>query len=155
MVQRQIAVIDLEGEDVDRGAVDAAAGIRPAVDAARVAFDQATDLDALARAKTEHLGDKAPIALARQAWAQAAALIASGQHQLVILDELTYLCSWGWVPVDEVVRAVRDRPRHVNIVITGRDAPQELIDIADTVTEMHHVKHAYDQGILAKRGIDY
>jgi cob(I)alamin adenosyltransferase len=95
------------------------------------------------------------IDLGRQAWAQAAALIASGDHQLVILDELTYLCSWGWVPTADVVAAIAGRPRHVNVIITGRDAPQELIDLADTVTEMRHVKHAYDSGILAKRGIDY
>lgn len=95
------------------------------------------------------------IDLARAAWAEAAAIIANGDHDLVILDELTYLCSWGWVDTADVVRAIRDRPRHVNIVVTGRDAPQEIIDIADTVTEMRHVKHAYDAGILAKRGIDY
>jgi ATP:corrinoid adenosyltransferase len=53
------------------------------------------------------------------------------------------------------VAAIRDRPAHVNVVITGRDAPAELIDVADTVTEMREVKHAYQQGIRAKRGIDY
>ena len=95
------------------------------------------------------------IDLARAAWAQAAALIAGGEYDLVILDELTYLCSWGWVPTEEVVEAIVSRPRHVNLVITGRDAPQAIIDVADTVTEMRHVKHAYDAGIVAKRGIDY
>jgi cob(I)alamin adenosyltransferase len=95
------------------------------------------------------------IQLAREAWAQAAAILAAGEHQLVILDELTYLCTWGWVPTDEVVAAIVQRPRHVNVVVTGRDAPQAIIDIADTVTEMRHVKHAYDSGIMAKRGIDY
>ena len=86
---------------------------------------------------------------------QAAELIAAGEHELVVLDELTYLCTWGWIDTDEVVAAIRDRPAHVNIVITGRDAPAELIDVADTVTEMREVKHAYEQGIRAKRGIDY
>jgi len=95
------------------------------------------------------------IALAREAWGQAAELIAGGEYDLVILDELTYLCSWGWVPTEEIVAAVVNRPRHVHLVITGRDAPQALIDVADTVTEMRHVKHAYDAGIVAKRGIDY
>ncbi|HAP78431.1 MAG TPA: cob(I)yrinic acid a,c-diamide adenosyltransferase [Acidimicrobiaceae bacterium] len=95
------------------------------------------------------------IALARDAWGQAAELIASGEFDLVILDELTYLCSWGWVPAADIVEAIVNRPRHVNLVITGRDAPQALIDVADTVTEMRHVKHAYDAGIIAKRGIDY
>ena len=95
------------------------------------------------------------IDLARAAWDQAAALITSGDHELVILDELTYLCAWGWVDTAKVVDVIRNRPSHVNVVITGRDAPQEFVDLADTVTEMRHVKHAYDAGILAKRGIDY
>ena len=73
----------------------------------------------------------------------------------MILDELTYLCSWGWIDTDEVVATVTGRPDHVNIVITGRDAPTALIDIADTVTEMTEIKHAYQQGIRAKRGIDF
>jgi cob(I)alamin adenosyltransferase len=88
-------------------------------------------------------------------WAHAAGLIAAGAHDLVVLDELTYLCTWGWIPTSAVVAAIRDRPSHVNIVITGRDAPAELIEVADTVTEMREVKHAYRQGIRAKRGIDY
>lgn len=95
------------------------------------------------------------IELARAAWRTAAEVIAAGEHELVILDELTYLCTWGWIDTDEVVAAITGRPRHVNVIVTGRDAPQALVDIADTVTEMRHVKHAYDNGILAKRGIDY
>jgi cob(I)alamin adenosyltransferase len=95
------------------------------------------------------------IALARNAWELAAGLIAAGEHELVILDEVTYLCAWGWVPTAEIVGAIASRPRHVNVVVTGRDAPPELIDIADTVTEMREVKHAFQRGINAKRGIDY
>ncbi|MBS31322.1 MAG: cob(I)yrinic acid a,c-diamide adenosyltransferase [Actinomycetota bacterium] len=93
--------------------------------------------------------------IAREGWEQAAAVISGGDHQLIILDELTYLCSWGWIDTAEVVDTIKQRPDHVNIVITGRDAPQDLIDIADTVTEMTEIKHAYAQGIRAKRGIDY
>ncbi|MFZ4811398.1 MAG: cob(I)yrinic acid a,c-diamide adenosyltransferase [Ilumatobacteraceae bacterium] len=93
--------------------------------------------------------------LARDGWAKAAALLASGEYQLVILDELTYLANWAWIDGDEVVRDLRDRPAHVSVIVTGRDAPQSIIDIADTVTEMRNVKHAYDRGIAAKRGIDY
>ncbi len=94
-------------------------------------------------------------ALARAGWADAARLLTAGEHQLVILDELTYLCTWGWLDTAEVAAAVRDRPAHVNVVITGRDAPQELIDVADTATEMRVIKHAYDRGIQALRGVDY
>ncbi|MDO8362558.1 MAG: cob(I)yrinic acid a,c-diamide adenosyltransferase [Actinomycetota bacterium] len=95
------------------------------------------------------------IALAREAWAQAAAIIAAGQHELVILDEVTYLCTWGWVPTEEIVAAIVNRPPHVSIVVTGRDAPQEIIDVAHTVTEMREVKHAFQAGFTAKRGIDF
>jgi cob(I)alamin adenosyltransferase len=59
------------------------------------------------------------------------------------------------VSLDEVVRTLRERPADVNIIITGRDAPPEIIEVADTVTEMRKVKHAYDRGIMARRGIDY
>ena len=93
--------------------------------------------------------------VAQRAWDIAARVIAAGAHRLVILDELTYLCTWGWVDTAAVVSALRDRPSDVNVIITGRDCPPELIEIADTVTEMRKVKHAYDQGITAKKGIEY
>ena len=73
----------------------------------------------------------------------------------MILDEVTYLLNWGWIDTDEFVATIRDRPRKTNVVATGRDAPTALVDLADTVTEMREVKHAYRQGIRAKRGIDY
>jgi len=92
---------------------------------------------------------------ANEGWAAAKALITAGEHRLVVLDELTYLCSWGWIDQSDVIATIVDRPDHVNVVVTGRDAPAELIEIADTVTEMTEVKHAYQQGIRAKRGIDY
>lgn len=94
-------------------------------------------------------------AVAREAWRHAAAVIAAGAHQLVILDEVTYPINWGWIDGDEVASALRDRPEKVNVVATGRDAPAALVDVADTVTEMRKVKHAYDTGIRASRGIDY
>jgi cob(I)alamin adenosyltransferase len=88
-------------------------------------------------------------------WRQAVGIIDAGEHQLVILDELTYLMTFNWLPVADVVAAIAARPSHVNIIVTGRDAPAELIELADTVTEMREVKHAYRQGIRAMRGIDY
>ena len=94
-------------------------------------------------------------ALAQAGWKQAADLLAAGAHHLVVLDELTYLCNWGWLDTVEVAEAIRGRPEHVSVVVTGRDAPDELIEVADTVTEMRSVKHAYDRGIRALRGIDY
>ena len=94
-------------------------------------------------------------AVAGAAWKQAADLINAGEHRLVVLDEITYPMNWGWIDTDAVVQTIRDRPKNVNIVATGRDAPAALVDVADTVTEMRNIKHAYDAGIVAKKGIDY
>lgn len=93
--------------------------------------------------------------IAAEGWAQAKEILAAGQHQLVIFDELTYLPKYGWLDIDEIVGPIRDRPRHVNVIVTGRDAAAELMDLADTVTEMREIKHAYKQGIRAMRGIDF
>jgi cob(I)alamin adenosyltransferase len=92
---------------------------------------------------------------AQQSWKTARALIEAGEHDLVILDELTYLMNWSWIDAAEVIEVLRSRPPKMNIIVTGRDASDELIEIADTVTEMREVKHAYRAGIRAKRGIDY
>ena len=94
-------------------------------------------------------------ALAQKAWQEARTRVSSGDFDLVILDEVTYPMVWGWVSTDEVVRSLQERPRHVNVIATGRDAPPELVAIADTVTEMQKVRHAYDRGVQARRGIDY
>jgi cob(I)alamin adenosyltransferase len=94
-------------------------------------------------------------AVAREAWRSAAELIAAGEHRLVILDEITYPMHWGWIDTAEVVETIRSRPEDVSIVATGRDAPPELREIADTVTEMVSRKHAFDQGIAAMRGIEF
>ena len=92
---------------------------------------------------------------ARAAWRLAAASIKGGAYQLVVLDEITYPMNWGWIDGNEVVETIRNRPDRVNIVATGRDAPAELVEVADTVTEMVKVKHAYDRGIRARRGLDF
>ena len=94
-------------------------------------------------------------AIAREAWRSAKNLILAGEHRLVICDEITYAINWGWIDGDDVIATLAARPANVSVILTGRDAPQPLIDIADTVTEMRKVKHAYDAGIIAKRGIDY
>ena len=94
-------------------------------------------------------------AVAREAWRAAAHLISAGAHRLVVLDEITYPINWGWIPASEVVSVIKSRPAVVNVIITGRDAPDEVVDIADTVTEMRNRKHAFDSGIKAIRGIDF
>ena len=94
-------------------------------------------------------------AIARAAWEHAQSLIASADYDLIVLDEVTYPINWGWIDVDEAVSTLRDRPDQVNVILTGRDAPAPIVDIADTVTEMRKVKHAFDRGVMARRGIDY
>jgi len=97
----------------------------------------------------------ASIAAARAAWDEAARTIAAGKHRLVVLDEVTYPMTWGWIETDAVVEAIRSRPPQVSVVLTGRDAAEALVQAADTVTEMVSRKHAFDQGIGALKGIDF
>jgi cob(I)alamin adenosyltransferase len=78
-----------------------------------------------------------------------------GEYDLLIFDELTYPLNWRWIETEPVLNALVNRPRNVHVVVTGRDAPQALIDIADTVSEVRNVKHAYQKGFKAKRGIDF
>ena len=92
---------------------------------------------------------------AAAAWQLAAAAIVGGEYQLIVLDEITYPMNWGWIDSQVVIDAIRTRPAQVNIVATGRDAPTALIEVADTVTEMVKIRHAYDRGIKARRGIDF
>jgi cob(I)alamin adenosyltransferase len=91
----------------------------------------------------------------REAWRVAAEKLASGNYDLVILDEITYAVTFGWIPVEDVVQAITGRAPHTHVVITGRDAHPALIEVADTATEMRKIKHAYDQGIPARRGIEF
>ena len=91
----------------------------------------------------------------RHAWEVAAGMLSSGDYDLLILDEITYAVKYGWVPAADVAGAISSRAPRTNVVLTGRDAAQELVEVADTVTEMVKVKHAYDRGIKAKKGIEY
>jgi len=92
--------------------------------------------------------------LARDGWARAEATIRAGEHFLVVLDEIMYPLRYGWLPLEPVLQALRERPAHVHVVLTGRNCPPELIDLADTVTEMALIKHHYQAGVPAQRGIE-
>ena len=94
-------------------------------------------------------------ATAVEAWRHARSLLEADDHRLVVLDEVTYPVNWGWLDVNEVVTAIRDRAPKVNVVVTGRNAPEQLVAVADTVTEMRNVKHAYEAGLRALKGVDY
>ena len=92
---------------------------------------------------------------ARDGWAEISRRIAVGQHDFYVLDEFTYPLKWGWIDVDEVIATLADRPGRQHVVITGRDAPQALIDAADLVTEMRKVTHPMDAGQKGQRGIEW
>lgn len=94
-------------------------------------------------------------AVAQEAWRHAKEVILAGAHEVVILDEITYPMNWGWIEVDDVVSTLAARPANVSVVATGRNAPDALVDVADTVSEMRKLKHAYDTGIMARKGLDY
>ncbi|MGH8200968.1 MAG: cob(I)yrinic acid a,c-diamide adenosyltransferase [Steroidobacteraceae bacterium] len=91
---------------------------------------------------------------AQAAWAVAAALLRDTQVSMVVLDELNIALRYRYVPLDAVITAVRARPAHQHVVITGRGAPPELIELADTVTDMRVVKHAFDAGVRAQPGVE-
>jgi cob(I)alamin adenosyltransferase len=94
-------------------------------------------------------------ALARECWAKCRDKIASGNYDVIALDEITYPLNYGWLDVDEVITVLRNRPPNLHVVLTGRDAPQVLMDFADLVTEMREVKHPFQQGIKAQAGVDF
>jgi cob(I)alamin adenosyltransferase len=92
--------------------------------------------------------------LALDGWVRAEEAIRGGANFLVVLDEITYPLRYGWVPLAPVLVCLRERPPNVSVVLTGRGAPQELIALADTVTEMKLIKHHFDAGVPAQRGIE-
>ena len=93
-------------------------------------------------------------ALAQDGWAKAEAAIRSGDFFMVVLDEIMYPLRYGWVQLGDVLACLRERPGHVHVVLTGRGAPAELVDLADTVTEMTLIKHHFQAGVPAQRGIE-
>ena len=94
-------------------------------------------------------------AAAADGWAEIARRLAQQRHGFYLLDEFTYPLKWGWVDVDEVVATLAERPGTQHVVITGRDAPQQLLDAADLVTEMTNVKHPMDAGRKGQKGIEW
>jgi cob(I)alamin adenosyltransferase len=93
--------------------------------------------------------------LARALWEDCKEVIASGKYDIVVLDEFTYPLHYGWIPMEEVIEVLKQRPEMQHVVITGRNAPEALIEYADLVTEMRLIKHPYDKGIKAQPGIEF
>ena len=99
--------------------------------------------------------DPEDIKLVEQAWKEAEQAILSGQYDLVILDEINYAISYGMLDAAKVVAVLKGKPEMVHVILTGRNAHPSIVEIADTVTEMKQVKHAYEKGVMAQRGIEY
>ncbi|MES3008499.1 MAG: cob(I)yrinic acid a,c-diamide adenosyltransferase [Pseudomonadota bacterium] len=95
------------------------------------------------------------IAAARATWLQAAALLRDPQVQVVLLDELTYMLTYGYLDATEVLQTLANRPAHQHVIVTGRNANDGLMAIADTVSDVQDVKHAFNNGIKVQKGIDY
>ncbi len=123
--------------------------------AARLAPD--LTLRAFGRPGLVNLRSPAPedLALAREALDLAKALIRAGEHDLVILDEINLALTYNLIPLDEVLKMLRERPKWVEVVLTGRQAPPEILALADLVTEMRPIKHYYEAGVKARRGIEW
>jgi len=94
-------------------------------------------------------------AFAREGWERCRTRILSGEYDLIVLDELTYMLKYGWLPWEDVRDTLDTRPSGMHVMITGRYAPQELIDYADLVTEMTEIKHHYKAGVKAQKGIEF
>jgi cob(I)alamin adenosyltransferase len=99
--------------------------------------------------------DPEDIRLVEEAWEEAAKAILSGEWDLVVLDEINYAISYGMLDPARVVETLRRKPEMVHVILTGRNAHPSIVELADTVTEMREVKHAYQRGIMAQRGIEY
>ncbi len=99
--------------------------------------------------------DPADIRMVEEAWNEAAQAILSGQWDLVILDEINYAIGYKMLDPDKVVDVLKRKPELVHVILTGRNAHPTIVEAADTVTEMREVKHAYQKGIMAQRGIEY
>jgi cob(I)alamin adenosyltransferase len=93
--------------------------------------------------------------IARETWEACREAIDQNEHDLLIFDEINNALAYGYLEVDDVIEALKGKPKDMHVILTGRDAPQALIDFADLVTEMKEIKHPFREGIYAQRGIEY
>lgn len=98
---------------------------------------------------------EADTAACQQVWQDAARMLADESIYLVVLDEITYMLKFGYLDFGTLKRALENRPKEQTVIITGRNAHRELLEMADTITEMQEIRHAFNAGVQARRGIDY
>jgi len=99
--------------------------------------------------------DPEDLAMVESAWLECEREILSGDWDLIVLDEINYTIGYGMLDAERVAEVLRRKPEMLHVILTGRNAPAVLVELADTVTEMREVKHAYQKGILAQRGIEF
>lgn len=99
--------------------------------------------------------DPEDLRLVQEAWQESVRAMMSGEWDLLVLDEINYVIGYGMLEAEAVAAALKDRPVMLHVILTGRSAHPLLVELADTVTEMREVKHAYSRGILAQRGIEF
>lgn len=99
--------------------------------------------------------DPEDVRMVEEAWAEGEKAILSGEWDLVVLDEINYAISYGMLDPEKVAASLKQKPPMVHVILTGRNAHPSLVELADTVTEMRQVKHAYERGVMAQRGIEY
>ena len=99
--------------------------------------------------------DSEDVRMVEEAWAEGEKAIRSGEWDLVILDEINYAISYGMLDPAKVVESLKNKPEMMHVILTGRNAHPTIVEIGDTVTEMRQVKHAYEKGVTAQRGIEY
>tara|TARA_R110001583_G_scaffold36618_1_gene120626 strand:+ start:12133 stop:12744 length:612 start_codon:yes stop_codon:yes gene_type:complete len=127
-----------------------ACGERSLLENAGVSFD------VMATGFTWNTQDKAhDIAAAQKVWQRSKALLKDNNVDVVLLDELTYMVAYKYIDLDEVISALNNRPKDQHVIITGRGCHRAIIDLADTVSEVQSIKHAFDNGIKAQKGIDW
>ncbi|QBI19822.1 cob(I)yrinic acid a,c-diamide adenosyltransferase [Egibacter rhizosphaerae] len=128
----------------------AAAALDASEDGGRISWFKGGDGWTWLSRDLEHSAD-----LAREGWAEAKRRIEDATYRLIVLDEFTYPMTFGWVDTDEVVDTIANRPGFQHVLVTGRDAPQQLVDLADLVSEVHKVKHPFDDGHKGQKGIEW
>ena len=99
--------------------------------------------------------DPEDVRMVEEAWLEGEKAIQSGEWDLVVLDEINYAISYGMLDPEKVVESLKKKPEMVHVILTGRNAHPTIVEAADTVTEMRQVKHAYEKGVMAQRGIEY
>lgn len=122
----------------------------------RLSDDANLDVQIMATGFTWDTQDReADTAACRTVWKEAERMLADESVYLVVLDEITYMLKFGYLDIASVKRALENRPAEQTVIVTGRSAHRDLLAMADTVTEMQEVRHAFNSGVQARRGIDY